>query len=553
MAAFTKSYPNPYFQNILSNSSFIPIFNEYNTLINNHTLNNVTNLAEITRLERLLTNELFNIIELNSRNITTLPKLGSGIYGTAVNMGNGTIVKNQNTSQLFSVFKESLIQQKLSCDSLYGHTIPYVFSLKKRAKKIYRINMEKIDNSIYIRFDNFLNELSLNTVLNNKEKIIILFKKLIGLSVVLNHFQDTYGFIHNDLKPDNFFVSRDISNLDLSIVDTNIKIIDFGLSGIKEGTNYIISQPVMLENCDLVFYSKLNNKNYSDTSDFIYLITFMIKTPIYKPLLQNIFGTYYNKFESLFDANIDYNGTIYNIPIISILNEFSLISHYLQFVASKNEKVMKKVFVKIYKINYHKRVLNLEDTKILKRLFIDFYDKFLPSNIQQIFNWYITHYLSPISTLIVPSVTTTSTPGSSTPRGSAPRGSAPRGSAPRGSAPRGSTPRGSTPRGSAPRGSTPRGSAPRGSAPRGSAPRGSAPRGSAPRGSTSRGSTPRGSAPRGSTSRGSTPRGSAPRGSAPRGSTPRGSAPRGSAPRGSASRGLETVHLTPYYTPVGKI
>ncbi len=587
MAAFTKSYPNPYFQNILSNSTFIPIFNEYNTLINNHTLDNITNLTEIRRLERLLNNELFNIVDLNSRNITTLPKLGTGIYGTAVNMGNGTIIKNQNTSQLFLIFKESLIQQKLSCDPLYGHTIPYVFSLKKHTKNIYRINMEKVDTSKYIRFDNFLNRLSLNTVLSNKQKIIVLFKKLIGLSTVINYFQNTYGFIHNDLKPDNFFVSRKW-DLDLSVIDTNIKIIDFGLSGIKEGTNYIISQPTMLEGCDLLFYSKFNERNYSFTSDFIYLITFIIKS--YKPLLQNIFGTYYNSFETLFDSHIDYKGTIYNISLINILNEFSHISSYASFVASKNEKIMKQVIIKLYKIKYSKSVLNSEDKKIVKELLLSFYSIFSPDTIDKILMWYITRYLSPItpSTTSKAVVATSSashvptphvptphvptphvptphvptphvpTPHVPTPRVSASRTSASRGSAPHALASRGSASRGSASRTSASRGSASRGSASRGSASRGSASRGSASRGSASRGSASRGSASRGSASRGSASRGSASRGSASRGSASRGSASRGSASRGSVLRGSASRGkrtnsLETVDLTPYYTPIGKI
>ncbi len=547
MAAFTKSYPNPYFQNILSNSAFIPIFNEYNNLINNHTLDNVTNLTEIRRLERLLNNELFNIVDLNSRNITTLPKLGTGIYGTAVNMGNGTIIKNQNTSQLFLIFKESLIQQKLSCDPLYGHTIPYVFSLKKHTKNIYRINMEKVDISKYIRFDNFLNRLSLNTVLSNEQKIIVLFKKLIGLSTVINYFQNTYGFIHNDLKPDNFFVSRKW-DLDLSVIDTNIKIIDFGLSGIKEGTNYIISQPTMLEGCDLLFYSKFNERNYSFTSDFIYLITFIIKS--YKPLLQNIFGTYYNSFETLFDAHIDYKGTIYNISLINILNEFSHISSYASFVASKNEKTMKQVIFKLYKIKYSKSVLNSEDKKIVKQLLLGFYSNFSPDTIDKILMWYITQYLPPItpSTTSKAVVATSSVPHVPTPRGSAPHVPTPRGSAQHASASRGSAPRASASRGSAPHTSAPHTSAPHASASRGSAPRVSASRGSAPRASASRGSASRGSASRVSASRGS-----ASRVSASRVSASRGSASRGSASRGERTNSLETVHLTPYYTPIGKI
>ncbi len=551
MAAFIKSYPNPYFQNILSNSAFIPIFNHYNTLINNHTLNDATNLTEIDRFEKSLSTIIFNIIDLNSSNIKALTKLGSGVYGTTFNKGNGTIIKSQNTSHLFSIFKESLIQQKLSCDPLYGHTIPYVFSLKKYAKNKYRINMEKVDTSIYKRFDVFLHELSLNTRLNNQQKIIILFKKIIGLSVVLNHFQDTYGFVHNDLKPDNFFVSNDISNLDLTVIDTNIKIIDFGLSGIQEGTNYIISQPVMLENCDLAFYSKLNTTSYSKTSDFIYLLTFMIKS--YTLNLQTIFGPYYNDFESLFDAHIDYKGTIYTISLINILDEIAKINQFFSFFTSKNSESTKEVIKKIYKTKYSILTLKSKDIKIVQKLILNFYEKFLPINIEPILNWYITQYLPPIAPSTSLSISTPSASRQSASRPSASRPSVSRPSSGRPSASRPSSGRPSASRPSSGRPSVSRPSASRPSVSRPSASRPSASRPSASRPSASRPSASRPSASRPSASRPSASRPSSDRPSASRPSALRVSASRrdllNSASYYTPSRGSVNSHLTPYYSP----
>ncbi len=395
MTSLVKRYPNPYFQSILTYLSYIDIYHKYNNAINNHKLNDNHNFTEIQRFEELLSTNLSTIISLNSSNIRSLPELGRGSYGITVNRGNGTVVKTQRDSELFSVFKEGLIQQKLSSDPLYGHCVPYVFSISKDTRNAtdnYRIHMEKIDSSVYIRFDKFIHKLSINALLSNQQKIIILLKKLIGLSIVLKYFQNTYGFVHNDLKSDNFYISNDISNFDLTVVDTDLKIIDFGLSCIEEGGNYIISQPAKIENCDLIFYSKMNPTNGSKSSDFIYLLFTMFKS--YNGYIRSIFGPYYNDFENSFISSVLHGTTIYNVSLMAISNDLDSKYSFSSFVASKNVNIVKKSITTIYKMKYGKSVLNATNNIIIQNLVNNFYSKFLPDNIPIIFNLFVTRHLS---------------------------------------------------------------------------------------------------------------------------------------------------------------
>ncbi len=380
-----KSCPNPLLQNILvqinNNRQYSQIYNNYNHLLNEHLRNNINFNRSFRSIKNheIKLNQIIQSLLLRNNTQLTGKKLGEGSYGKVYNHGN-KIVKNQSSNDVFQVFKECLIQETLSCDQLYGNCIPYIHQYKRSITPSLRIVMNKVNSIKYERFDHFLDRLGKSTY-NNVEKIIIFSKKLIGLATVLDHFQNTYGFIHNDFKPDNFYVNKnmDPNPNNINQIDTDIQLIDYGLSGMNNSqTGFVVVQPSNIADCDMIYYSniKLNNNNHCRSSDFLYLFSQLIQ--FYNQHIQNIFGTYYVDFYNTLIRK--YIGSTY----VSLTNIYDNLSNkgvqFVSFVLSKNTDF----FYKSFKSEYLKKKRLRSLDKNINPEINDFLIQFEPNNIKTI-------------------------------------------------------------------------------------------------------------------------------------------------------------------------
>ena len=477
------------FQTILNNDEYKNALFNINNLIKTHKLNDLSKIDKIYIYIEQLNNLIKTIYEEN----TTVPtlELGRGTYGVVYNHGESVIKNQYRGDNIYSIFKECLIQERLSKDSLYGNCVPKIINFAKRfntkySKYLPRIIMDKVDPVHYYSFDNFLEDLANNNIMTRKMKTLIFIKKLIGLATVLNHFQKTYGFIHNDFKEDNIYVSKDNTENMTNMYD--VKIIDFGLSAMKEGDNYTMVQSDIIADCDMIYYSKIDNhyKNYSKSSDFVYLISNIIYYAQDK--FNNILGKYSKNFMNQFSMTLYLpNNKNKRLQISELLELFNNSTEYLSFNLSKNIVKFRELITNVYCKTARKYIgiLTKDDYKLIKKSVKDFYQKYTPKNMIALLNNFLSRHnlLSNTYTLSKPtspflfhslqfSPTSSASQTSSRffsarsiPSKSAPSKSAPSKSAPSRSAPLRSTSSRSAPSKSAPLRSAPLRSAPLRSAP----------------------------------------------------------------------------------------
>lgn len=375
---------NRFVSDLDRNEAFVSNREAMNRLINSHELNDEESINEINRLEEVLSGIIKRELVENRSAVGLV--LGEGSYGRVYNQRNGTVIKNQNKTDdyfMYKVFKECLIQHTLSLDDVYGHCVPRVRSFTKRLEgrnELPRIMMNKVDNSRYYTFKDFLQELSERGG-RVSHKIYIFLKKMIGIARVLNHFQERYGFIHNDFKPDNFYVSRDNSLENIEESSLDIKIIDFWLSAMREGSdNYIINECAILIGCDMIYYSKIgdNDRNYCKSSDFVYLLSFVFTYN--HPFVRKIFGGLYDTFYRLFNLSIRISGILYNIDLVQFSNFFT--RKYKDYELSKNIEKSRDKLKGIYSDQARKNRyrLNRSDKNEINISIKNFYELFTPEN-----------------------------------------------------------------------------------------------------------------------------------------------------------------------------
>ncbi len=350
--------------NFLNNSTE---YSKYLDLINNHQNKNnlnsinksILNIQEsCDKIDLEINSYFINEINRNNSNIKNKVVLGKGSYGKVYNLGNKAL-KNQ-TNTYFDVYKECLVQHILSKDEKYGCTVPriynYKLSLNKNNYQRIKIIMNKVNLTKYETFEKFIEILANETSYSNKEKIIIFFNKIIGIVKVLQHFQDTYGFIHGDLKPDNFYVNTNMNTTFSNSLDTDIKIIDFGFSAMNNNnTNYLLVKPNYIANVDIIKCLNIenNNINHCKSGDLLYLFSFFITPCKYNLIIKKIFNSYYDEFEYIFGNLISDNNSWISINSIRnfIIQKYGNKIKYIQFAISKNSNILKRTTFDLWKSN----------------------------------------------------------------------------------------------------------------------------------------------------------------------------------------------------------
>jgi serine/threonine protein kinase len=133
-------------------------------------------------------------------------------------------LKNRYTSDkrlnyLKSIFQEAIIQTLLQSDTSYGKYVCKLYKVYKVGNDCV-FQMEHLETTLgrYIQANEEAYE-------ENPEPINIMVRKTaVKVLEIINYFNTTYGFSHNDLSLDNVMITKE---------GTNPKLIDFGLSSIK--------------------------------------------------------------------------------------------------------------------------------------------------------------------------------------------------------------------------------------------------------------------------------------------------------------------------------
>lgn len=180
------------------------------------TTNNVSGNTTLNTDDENIGAGAFGIIKKN--------RTRSLVYKSLVNRYSS----DKRLKYLKPIFQEIIVQTLLQSDANYGK---YVCILNK----VYRVGndcvfqMEQLETTLgsYIQSNE-------EAYMANPEPINnVLLKTLLEVLEILNYFNATYGFSHNDLSLDNIMIKKDGSNP---------KLIDFGLSSINFGNIQIGKQ-----------------------------------------------------------------------------------------------------------------------------------------------------------------------------------------------------------------------------------------------------------------------------------------------------------------------
>lgn len=128
---------------------------------------------------------------------------------------------------LKSIYQEAIIQTLLQSDSSHGKYICNLYKVYRTGPNTCIFQMELLETTL----GKFIRDKEESYLANPEPLNKILLKKLIKILEIINYFNATYGFSHNDLGLENIMINNN-----------NLKLIDFGLSSIKFGTIQIGKQ-----------------------------------------------------------------------------------------------------------------------------------------------------------------------------------------------------------------------------------------------------------------------------------------------------------------------
>lgn len=123
---------------------------------------------------------------------------------------------------LKSIFQEAIIQTLLQSDSSHGIYICKLYRLYRAGPNTCIFQMESL---MMTTLGKFIRDKEESYLANPEPLNKMLQKKLIKILEIINYFNTSYGFSHNDLSLENIMIHRN-----------NIKLIDFGLSSVNFGT-----------------------------------------------------------------------------------------------------------------------------------------------------------------------------------------------------------------------------------------------------------------------------------------------------------------------------
>ena len=195
------------------------------------------------------------------------------------------IVKNKDdlkaskTDAIISALLSSVQELYLENKSIISPKIYAIYKEKENKDKIYSIYMDRYEGDTFNLF------CALN--LNDIDKIKLVFQLLLQISSILLLLQDSFKFMHNDLKANNILYYR----LDKSkpIASNNITFIisDFGGSNIE------------INNKKIEGFIIGNQFNFDKGKDIFLLIHIIITFQIskYKKMVTNFFKTIFDSID----------------------------------------------------------------------------------------------------------------------------------------------------------------------------------------------------------------------------------------------------------------
>ncbi len=369
------------------------IYNDYEGISNkNNNRKRENGIRNIVRAESTELNNLMDIMEPvilskiknDNRVLTQLVSRGSYgfVYNNSTNRSMKIKIQHINPgNRIFQVYLEFLIMNILYNHSIlkYKNAIPKPYYLYKNEDKL-RIYIRNIPNSYTL--GNYIDEI----IYNNKKmkhstiermaiKYINLFKILIKICNLLNYFQDTFNFIHNDFHQGNILVVKDKIN-------PNPYIIDFGFASIE--TNIHDKMYYLTNKINQIPYSRMsdteNEYNICKSIDIMHLIIRLIIECIryHDVLLLDILK---NKF-------FKYNHTLYsaNNLLVDILEKPDFnIPNDIYYFTRDYYKLFNHIsslpkYTKIFKVMPSRKV-EFKDEVLLSVL-----SNFKPNNAAHIFN-----------------------------------------------------------------------------------------------------------------------------------------------------------------------
>ncbi len=294
------------------------IYNDYESILNkNNNTRREIQVGNIIRSESVELNNLMDIMEptilskIKNDNSVLKHLVSRGSYGFVYNNGTNSSMKIKIQqinpyNRIFQVYLEFLIM-----NILYNHSTP---KYKNAIPKPYYLYKNEDMLRIYIR--NIPNSYTLgdyiDKIIYNKEtmkykltiermalKYTNLFKILIKICNLLNYFQNTFNFIHNDFHQGNILVIKDIMN-------PNPYIIDFGFASIE--TNIHDKMYYLTNKITQIPYSRMSDTeniyNICKSIDIMHLIIRLIINSNYKNDILFI--------EILVNKFFKYNHTLYS-------------------------------------------------------------------------------------------------------------------------------------------------------------------------------------------------------------------------------------------------
>lgn len=145
-------------------------------------------------------------------------------------IGNAMYPGDKRILYLKLIFKEAIIQTLLQSDVSYGKHVCQIYKVYRYGNSCI-FQMEPLDTTLEKLID-------IEAYEKNPEPInSLVLKVLIKVLEIINYFNKTYGFCHNDLSISNIMLPK------TGNVVSQVKLIDFGQSSVKFG-NIELGKPL---------------------------------------------------------------------------------------------------------------------------------------------------------------------------------------------------------------------------------------------------------------------------------------------------------------------
>ena len=260
-----------------------------NKIISLH--DSIKNILDLTNI-RLNMEKIFKGSFI-SEDLLEKQKISSGSFGTIflIEKNSKNYIKKKpiahNKDDLKAAKTDAIISALLSSvQELYLENkaiiCPKIYAINKEqenSQKIYSIYMEKYEGDIFNMF------CAIN--LNDIDKIKLVIQMLLQISNILLLLQDSFKFMHNDLKANNILYYRPDKTKPITSNNITFIISDFGGSNIE------------INNKKIEGFIMGNQYNFDKGKDIFLLIHIIITFQIskYKKMVTNFFETIFDSID----------------------------------------------------------------------------------------------------------------------------------------------------------------------------------------------------------------------------------------------------------------